>query len=561
MPKLSSSLKWRNNLKDKQITTLISSIILQRKQWIPTLLSNSSLISGLTPHHLHEILLKAQSHAPIPPVPPMGPIYSPSPTPSPVPYQARPCPPPLQPLHPCQTPSRTSRPILPFFISPSTRSFAHLPLQPIPIPSSQLRPRGLTRRCRMMIPEALESFRFIMVCGCIPSTRSYNAFLGSLCSSTQIRKAWSFHASALRIGAVPDGRTWSLLAKLLCKEGKLENAEKVLGLDCCDVPTYDFVVDCYSKKGDFKSAIHLLRVMIDKGLGPTFCTYGAILDGSCEFGDARVVGFVLKEMIVKGLLPMVPCLDYDWVIRRLCELEKTFAAEMFFDRARKWEYELDNASFVCLLKGLSRIGRVEQALKVFEDMSQKGVEMDNGCLDVFVCGICKGEPMKEVSSVLKDLIGKGFVPRASHLSEYVAVLCSGGWWIEAGDLWNVAVEKSILLDAHCSCSLVEYYCREGLVDSAIVLHDKMMKLGGCLDVTSCNSLLAVLAERRIEDASQVFDYMRRRNVLNSGSYVIMVGSLCRKREMRKAMELHDEMLKVGLKPDDSIYKDLISGFA
>ncbi|KAJ0983148.1 hypothetical protein J5N97_011403 [Dioscorea zingiberensis] len=450
---------------------------------------------------------------------------------SPVPYQARPCPPP--PTSP-PLPANTFSNLLSSDPTPSSSVLDSILRTS---PCSQSRSLVLNSVLESysslrMIPEALESFRF--------------------------GKLGAFYASALRIGAVPDGRTWSLLAKLLCKEGKLENAEKVLGLDCCDVPTYDFVVDCYSKKGDFKSAIHLLRVMIDKGLGTRFCTYGAILDGSCEFGDARVVGFVLKEMIVKGLLPMVPCLDYDWVIRRLCELEKTFAAEMFFDRARNWEYELDNASFVCLLKGLSRIGRVEQALKVFEDMSQKGVEMDNGCLDVFVSGICKGEPMKEVSSVLKDLIAKGFVPGASHLSEYVAVLCSGGWWIEAGDLWNVAVEKGILLDAHCSCSLVEYYCREGLVDSAIVLHDKMMKLGGCLDVTSYNSLLAVLAERRIEDASQVFDYMRRRNVLNGGSYVIMVGSLCRKREMRKAMELHDEMLKVGLKPDDSIYKFLLS---
>ncbi|KAJ0983265.1 hypothetical protein J5N97_011520 [Dioscorea zingiberensis] len=510
MPKLSSSMKWRNNLKDKQITTLISSIILQRKQWIPTLLSNSSLISGLTPHHLHEILLKTQSH----PLPSLQFLQWAQST-------LR-----LQPL--LRSHTKLAHVLLLFNLSTPAKHLLEPLVRSYPSssvldsilrtsPCSQSRSLVLNSVLESysslrMIPEALESFRFIMVCGCIPSTRSYNAFLGSLCSSTQIRKAWSFHASALRIGAVPDGLTWSLLAKLLCKEGKLENAEKVLGLDCCDVPTYDFVVDCYSKKGDFKSAIHLLRVMIDKGLAPRFCTYGAILDGSCEFGDARVVGFVLKEMIVKGLLPMVPCLDYYWVIRRLCELEKTFAAEMFFDRARKWEYELDNASFVCLLKGLSRIGRVEQALKVFEDMSQKGVEMDNGCLDVFVCGICKGEPMKEVSSVLKDVIAKGFVPGASHLSEYVAVLCSGGWWIEAGDLWNVAVEKGILLDAHCSCSLVEYYCREGLVDSAIVLHDKMMKLGGCLDVTSYNSLLAVLAERRIEDASQVFDYMRLRGM-------------------------------------------------
>ncbi|XP_039119812.1 pentatricopeptide repeat-containing protein At4g21170 [Dioscorea cayenensis subsp. rotundata] len=413
-----------------------------------------------------------------------------------------------------------------------------------------------------MIPEALDSFRFIMVCQCVPSTRCCNAFLESVLSSSHTQKAWNFHALALRIGMVPDSRTWSLLAKLFCIEGKLENSVKVLSLSCCDASAYDLVVGCYSKKGDFRAVIHLLRVMTNKGLALRFSTYGAVLDGGCEFGDAGVVGFVLKVMIVKGLLPMAPCFDYNWIIRKLCESDKTFAAEMFFEKARKWERELDNVSFVCLLKALSRTGRVEHALKLFDVMSQKGVGMDNGCLDVFVNSICKGEPSKKANSVLKDVLAKGFAPKTCYFSDYVAELCREGSWIEAGDLWNAAMEKSILLNAHCSNSLLEHYCCEGLVDSAMLLHDKLMKLGGCLDATAYNSLLrVVLVQRRIEAAIRVFDYMRERNVLSSSNYIIMISAFCQEKEMRKAMELHDEMVKVGLKPDDSIYKHLISEFA
>lgn len=97
---------------------------------------------------------------------------------------------------------------------------------------------------------------------------------------------------------------------------------------------------------------------------------------------------------------------------------------------------------------------------------------------------------------------------------------------------------------------------------AIALHDKVERLGGSLDVTTYNAFLEGLCtEDRIEEANRVFDCMRKRNVVSSGSYLIMINALCCAKEMRKAMKLHDEMLEKGLKPDNVTYKRLISGFA
>lgn len=119
--------------------------------------------------------------------------------------------------------------------------------------------------------------------------------------------------------------------------------------------------------------IHLVK---ENTLPLSLSTCSVFLDEGCELCDAGVVDFVLKVMIVKGLLPMVPCFDHTWIIRKLFESDKTFVAEIFFDKARHWDHELDNVSFVCLLKFLSRTGRVEHALKLIDAMSQKGV--DNG---------------------------------------------------------------------------------------------------------------------------------------------------------------------------------------
>jgi len=54
--------------------------------------------------------------------------------------------------------------------------------------------------------------------------------------------------------------------------------------------------------------------------------------------------------------------------------------------------------------------------------------------------------------------------------------------------------------------------------------------------------------------------MKEINSVNSKSFTIMIQGLCRVKEMKKAMRSHDEMLRLGLKPDLVTYKRLILGF-
>nr|CAD1818427.1 unnamed protein product [Ananas comosus var. bracteatus] len=235
---------------------------------------------------------------------------------------------------------------------------------------------------------------------------------------------------------------------------------------------------------------------------------------------------------------------------------------MFLERARSRSFRLGNDSFMCLLSALSKAGRVEEGIRFYQIMLRDGFEVNPGCCDAFVSGLCKGEPSEEVDGVLKDLIGAGILPNGSDISKYISSQCRKGLWKEATSLLDGALDRGILVDGSSCSSLVEYYFSNGLVDSVISLHERMKNLSGCLDVRSYNAILkALFLQRKIEEATQVFDYMREKDALDSASYVVMIGGLCREKEMRKAMNLHDEMLNVGIKPDDATYKRLISGFA
>lgn len=76
-------------------------------------------------------------------------------------------------------------------------------------------------------------------------------------------------------------------------------------------------------------------------------------------------------------------------------------------------------------------------------------------------------------------MGNGSVPSANDHSTCIYAQYSKGRWAEASDMLNIIVDKGIALNDFCCYSLVSYYCRSGLVDSAIALHAKLKSSGGC----------------------------------------------------------------------------------
>ncbi|KAE8728548.1 Tumor suppressor candidate, putative isoform 1 [Hibiscus syriacus] len=85
---------------------------------------------------------------------------------------------------------------------------------------------------------------------------------------------------------------------------------------------------------------------------------------------------------------------------------------------------------------------------------------------------------------------------------------------------DVMLEKGLLPDSVPCCLVIEYYCFNREMDRVVALHNKMEKVK-----------------------------FRWLNLIDSASFTIMIRELCRLKELRKAMKIHDEMLKMGPKPD------------
>lgn len=394
------------------------------------------------------------------------------------------------------------------------------------------------------------------------SVYSCNALLNLLQDNNEIKLAWCFYSSMIRCGVSENLFTWSVIGKILCKDGKFERIGRMLEGGICNSLLYSLIIQNYSERGNFDAAFSYVTQMYDKMLDPSFGIYSLILDGACKYQDAKVIEVVSGIMIEKGYLPKGVILEYDPIIQKLSDLGKTYAAGLFFNGAHSEKFELQDATYGYMLRALSENGRMKDATEIYRIVCDRKMVVKESCYIAFVNGLCREtSDSRGICLLIKDVMGKGFHPSTVELSDHVKFQCEKCRWKEAEEILNLILDKGLVPDPFSCCSLVKYYCSSGQINSAIMLHSKLKIVGGAFDSPTYNILLNKLFKQcRADEAIEVFDYMRILEMCNSESYAIMIRELCHVKEMRKAMKLHDEMLKLGLKLDEKTYKSLISGF-
>lgn len=180
--------------------------------------------------------------------------------------------------------------------------------------------------------EALEVYRKAKELGpCLISIYGCNAMLNLLQDKNAIRLAWCFYASMVRNGVVENQLTWSVIGRILCKDGKFERIRRILNTGVCNSLLYCLIIQHYSEEGKFDAAFCYVDQMYDKKLEPSFSIYSSILNGACKYQDAKVIEMVIGSMTEKGFLPKGVIQDFDSIIQKLSDLGKTYAAGLFFD--------------------------------------------------------------------------------------------------------------------------------------------------------------------------------------------------------------------------------------
>ncbi|XP_015900747.3 putative pentatricopeptide repeat-containing protein At5g09950 [Ziziphus jujuba] len=311
--------------------------------------------------------------------------------------------------------------------------------------------------------------------------------------------------------------------------GSIDDARRVFDeIKIRNSVSWNSIISVYSQRGDAVSAFELFSDMQKEGveftLKPTEFTYGSLITAACCLSNSS---FSLLEQM-------------------LSRVERSgFLQDLYVGSA--------------LVSGFARSGSIDNAKKIFEQMSERNSVSMNGLM-VGLVRQKQGEEAAEVFTKMKDLVGKNidsYVILLSSFAEF-SVLEEGK---RKGQEVHAYVTRTCLVDMKVAIGngLVNMYAKCGAIgDSCSVFRTMIDK-----DLVTWNSMIAGLDQNGyFEDAVMRFCEMKRSGMVPSNFTLISALSSCSSLGwILLGQQVHCEALKSGLDLDVSVSNSLLALYA
>ncbi|KAG5554944.1 hypothetical protein RHGRI_012485 [Rhododendron griersonianum] len=394
------------------------------------------------------------------------------------------------------------------------------------------------------------------------------------------------------------------IIRTLCLEGKLGAAiwlkNKMIHNDLVpDIITHNYIVNALCKAGELKKADWLVSEMLYWGPSPTCATYNTLMKGYCLVDNVDRALDLFSTMGNRGVLPnrvtcnvLVHALCKKGLLEDAVKLLEEILVDNCFDKERS-----NLITSTILMDGYFKSGDTMQALFLWNDMIQRGFQMDVTAYNVVIHGSCLSQDVTVAYQYLSEMLKSGFLPDVFTYNTLISALCKEGKTDEAcyihsvmsrlgvfpdqisykmlitglcvqGDVMKASefllsmLESSIVPEPVIWNAIIDGYGRTGDAKKALSIRDQMVEFGVLPNIFTYNILIHAHIKRgKIAEA-----YSLKKEMILNGlfpdlvTYNLLVGAACGIGDIRSALQLHDEILRRGYNPDIITYTELIKGY-
>ncbi|KAK4852568.1 hypothetical protein QYF36_025081 [Acer negundo] len=197
---------------------------------------------------------------------------------------------------------------------------------------------------------------------------------------------------------------------------------------------------------------------------------------------------------------------------------------------RKRKIKLDLVSFNIVIHGLCKVGKLNEASDVIEDMKSIGVSPDAITYNTLIDGYSKkGKTGKlyRADAILKDMVESGIPADEFTFNILIDGFCKDRNVLAAMKVFDEMQTQGVTASLITYCSLIHGLCACGKLDEAIALRDQMMCSGLKPDIFTYSAIIKVF---------------------------------CKKKMVDKARELFDDLVKQGMVPTSLMYNTLVDAY-
>nr|KYP76121.1 hypothetical protein KK1_020346 [Cajanus cajan] len=473
---------------------------------------------------------------------------------------------------------------------------------------------------------ALDQFRRMNNKGCNPNSKTFEILVKGLIENGKVDEAATVLEEMLKLKCQPGFSFYTCTIPLFCRENKVEEAVKLFKMmkDSDFVPDsfiYEVIVQCFCKNLQLDSAVDLINEMIESGLPPKhnvlvdmincFCELGKIdeavmfledtqvhetapfntlLEGCCSAGKILVANVLLETMSERNI---ADCQSWNILIRWLCENEDTKKAYILLGRMVKSFVILDHATYSALVFGNCRLGKYEEAMKLFRQISARCWVLDFASYSELVGGLCDIKHSQDAIEVFHYMSMKRCSLHFFSFYKLIKCVCDKGEVNISIKLWQLAYfcgiscciathttimselskssrEKDLLaflsqtlmvgsdLDVEAYCILIDSMSKQNKVKECVFFFNMMVNEGLIPDPDRLFDQLSFIANHcQLSMISSAIDRISDGNILNSSMYSLLITGLLKEGKEHEARILLDSMLEKGWLPDATAHNLLI----
>ncbi|KAH0852391.1 LOW QUALITY PROTEIN: hypothetical protein HID58_094055 [Brassica napus] len=337
--------------------------------------------------------------------------------------------------------------------------------------------------------------------------------------------------------------SFSLLIDMLSKENGCDlywQTLEELKSSGVSVDSYCFLVliSAYAKMGSAEKAVESFGRMKEFGCRPDVFTYNAVLRVMMR----KEVFFMLAFAVYNEMLKC-NCAPNRYTFGVLMDgLENDDAQKMFDDMTGRGILP-DRVTYTILISGLCQRGSVEDARKLFHEMKEAGEAPDSVACNALLDGFCKLD---------------GFVLGLRGCSSLIDGLFRGGRYDEGFELYEIMLKKNIKPDVVLCTILIQGLSKAGKIEDALKLLSSMPRQGIPPDTYCYNAVIKALW--LLEEARSLhLEMSETESFPDEFTQTILICSMCRNGLVRKAEEIFNEIEKRGCSPSVPSFNALIDG--
>ncbi|CAI9098082.1 OLC1v1034661C1 [Oldenlandia corymbosa var. corymbosa] len=175
----------------------------------------------------------------------------------------------------------------------------------------------------------------------------------------------------------PDHVTYTTVVSAFVKAGAMDRARQVLAeMTRIGVPanriTYNILLKGYCQQLQIDKAKALMREMIrDATIEPDVVSYNTLIDGCIMIDDSAGALAYFNEMRARGLAPTK--ISYTTLMKAFAlSGQPKLAAQVFDEMLKDPRIKVDLVAWNMLVEGYSRLGQIEEAKSVIQQMKEEG---------------------------------------------------------------------------------------------------------------------------------------------------------------------------------------------